>query len=377
MDPLAVQFLFALAPGLFILALLPSFGQRPREAAYLGVILLVTCLILATRLAAQLGSELAFYFSFASVPLWWLHGPALFLYVRARLFQSPFAEDRKLWFAVAPVIGIFGLHVLLATSQSWMWERSAIRDPGGPGGRYYLGVILAGSVYAEVWFGLAWRTLRRYKSEFADHYSGEGEAGFRRLSVLVALSLLWFALTAVAALVGLIFPHVLGTTGAPVNPLPPAIMLYLLVQHLLKAPRSLALPERSDRKRYARSGLTASARQTIAAAVKKAMEDGKLYCDPELTLRDLAEACDAPVHQVSAVINGELGTNFNALVNDHRARDLAALLARPELAERTILNLGMQAGFNSKAGMNRAFKRSIGTTPRQYRKRELAPPASA
>lgn len=99
----------------------------------------------------------------------------------------------------------------------------------------------------------------------------------------------------------------------------------------------------------------------------------KIYLDPELSIGKLAEALDAPEHQVRALINRALGhRNFRAFLNEHRLNAAKATLADPAKAATPILTIAMESGFNSLAPFNRAFKEATGETPSAWRTRNLA-----
>jgi AraC-like DNA-binding protein len=48
------------------------------------------------------------------------------------------------------------------------------------------------------------------------------------------------------------------------------------------------------------------------------------------------------------------------------------LLLNPDYADRTILDIFLESGFNSKSAFNRFFKRYVGVTATEFRKNPLA-----
>ena len=72
------------------------------------------------------------------------------------------------------------------------------------------------------------------------------------------------------------------------------------------------------------------------------------------------------------MINQRLGyRNFAAFLNRYRIEEAKAALADPGQAEVPILTIAMDAGFQSLAPFNRAFKAETGLTPTAYRRRKL------
>ena len=96
------------------------------------------------------------------------------------------------------------------------------------------------------------------------------------------------------------------------------------------------------------------------------IEDEKVYLQPKYGLADLAAALDESTHNVSYVINRIERKSFYDLINGYRVEHLKKLLADPENRKFTVLALGLESGFNSKASVNRIFKNFTDYTPRQY-----------
>jgi AraC-like DNA-binding protein len=133
------------------------------------------------------------------------------------------------------------------------------------------------------------------------------------------------------------------------------------------------LPAAADREaatgHYARSSLTPVIRDRIRRKVRHALETDRLYRDPSLSLRALAEGLKENPHYLSQVLNQDLGSNFYDLVNQCRIEEAKALLlASPE---RTVLEIALAVGFNSKSTFHTAFRRHAGTTPSAFREKTV------
>lgn len=90
------------------------------------------------------------------------------------------------------------------------------------------------------------------------------------------------------------------------------------------------------------------------------------YLEPKLSLDDVASAMGKSKHQISKIINAKQGRSFYDLINGFRVDHLKKLLNDPKNQHLTILALGLDSGFNSKASLNRIFKNVTGLTPKQY-----------
>ncbi len=100
--------------------------------------------------------------------------------------------------------------------------------------------------------------------------------------------------------------------------------------------------------------------------VKEALEIKKMYQDPELTLTDLATELGTNASLLSKIINRSFGMNFNDYINQYRVMEVKLKLENPANANLTIMSLAYDAGFNSKATFNRAFKKHTGENPKTY-----------
>lgn len=92
----------------------------------------------------------------------------------------------------------------------------------------------------------------------------------------------------------------------------------------------------------------------------------KMYENPTLTLRDVAERLGLTTRQVSGIINRGFGMNFNDFVNHHRVKAVLRRFERGDHEKFTILGIALACGFNAKTTFNRAFKRQMARTPVQY-----------
>jgi len=101
-------------------------------------------------------------------------------------------------------------------------------------------------------------------------------------------------------------------------------------------------------------------------ALKKAMEQDRLWLDPELNLGGLARHCGLAPKTLSAVLNQHLDKPFNQLVNEYRIAAFKTRLLQPESRELTIAGLAYDCGFNSLPTFQRAFKSLTGLTPKEF-----------
>lgn len=128
--------------------------------------------------------------------------------------------------------------------------------------------------------------------------------------------------------------------------------------------------EQSATAKYGKSSLDEPARARIRRKLEEAFTRARVHLDNRLTLDGLCGHLRENPHYVSQVINQDLGSSFYELLNLRRVESAKqALLAAPE---RTILEISLDAGFNSKSTFNTAFRQHTGVTPTEYRRKMCA-----
>lgn len=105
--------------------------------------------------------------------------------------------------------------------------------------------------------------------------------------------------------------------------------------------------------------------------VKKIMEVEKIYLEQNLNIEQFSARLGMPVKEVSAVINKHFGTNFFEYINSYRVNEAKTLLADKSMEHKTVLDILLESGFNSKSAFHRFFKRLVGMSPTEYRRQAL------
>lgn len=104
-----------------------------------------------------------------------------------------------------------------------------------------------------------------------------------------------------------------------------------------------------------------------AAKIDSAMRSQQTYLNPELTLDMLAETLGIPAKDLSMIINRHFNLNFYEFVNGYRIEEAKRRLIDPVNKDKTITDIYLEVGFNSKSVFNTFFKKLVGKTPSEYR----------
>ncbi len=102
--------------------------------------------------------------------------------------------------------------------------------------------------------------------------------------------------------------------------------------------------------------------------IRKYMEQEKPYLTPALTLEKLAGQLKIQPRLLSNIINRHFDCNFFEFINSYRVEEAKRMLADNNHADKTMLDIMLDVGFNSKATFNTLFKKKAGMTPSEYRK---------
>lgn len=123
---------------------------------------------------------------------------------------------------------------------------------------------------------------------------------------------------------------------------------------------------------FRRAGLATSER-AVLNRLQNLMTTERTYRQEGLTIGLLAVRLGLPEYRLRTLINDGLGhRNFNAFLNRYRLDEAKAALADSDQAEVPVLTISLDAGFQSLAPFNRAFKADTGLTPTEFRRRAAA-----
>jgi len=120
-------------------------------------------------------------------------------------------------------------------------------------------------------------------------------------------------------------------------------------------------------KSYEKSGLSQEKAHTIATKLNKLCIEDKVFLDSDMNLQKMSSLINEPPHQVTETLNRLLGQRFSEYLNNFRVEEFKNLLKQPIYQKYSILALGMEVGFNSKATFNAAFKKFTQQTPSEYK----------
>lgn len=108
----------------------------------------------------------------------------------------------------------------------------------------------------------------------------------------------------------------------------------------------------------------------FAERIDSTMRREKPYLMPDITLDILAEKLEIPAKDLSMTINRLFENNFYEFINNYRIEEAKRMLIDEANKNKTITDIYLEVGFNSKSVFNTFFKKVVGSTPSQFRQQQ-------
>lgn len=361
----------SLAVLLFLTIVLLTDNKRPRGTVYLVGLMVLLSLVITLRLCVDLASPLIIYLPFVVFPAGLLYAPFIFLYAQSALFARTMPRSLGVLLFAVPFL-ILVLHAVLYLHFAEMRDLGSILRQEGIILNYTLILVAAGAIYSFVFLTAAWINLRHYEKAYQENFAGNDRDQLTWLKTFVALNLLLAAGFAGAGLFMKLLD--LKVPATPVEGMIALIMIYVILYYFIRKPAIFTLPAavtvaapRQTPEKYKKQNLSDTERGAYMQKIEKYLAEEKPFLDDKVTLSGLAAQIGIPAHHFSMVINIERQTNFYHFINSYRAEEAKSLLRNPDMADETILDIALMAGFQSKAAFNKVFKEITGSTPSAYR----------
>jgi AraC-like DNA-binding protein len=311
-----------------------------------------------------------------TTPLPFLFGPLLYLYVAALTRPAARFEARWLFhglpFAAVVLFLLQGFY-LKSGPEKLALAHALLAGHGSPALRFFDVVQTAQAI---AYLSGSWLALRGYARKIEGYFSDVTRIDLRWLmGMVLAHAAVWSIVIA---------GRVLETAGvAPLSlrGVSQAIQVGSALVVFATGYVSLWQPELFEKAqaaraadpaprplpKYQRNRVDDREAADLARKLTAHMTGRKPYREGALTLQALAEAVGATPHMVSQVLNLHLRKSFYVFVNSYRTEELMAALDDPAQSHRGVLDLALEAGFNSKSTLNSFFKRYTGVTPTEFR----------
>lgn len=308
-----------------------------------------------------------------NMPIPFLHGVFLYLYVEALTEPKKFKSKKWLLHLVLPLfIIIIELPFFLLSSK----EKMEVFQNNGKGFETIMSVSAALLYFSGFFYVfITSRLLQKHKKRIMNQFSNQEKINLNWLRFLsFTMIVMWVLIIFVqndtiifsATSIFVVFIGYFGIKQV-------GIFTNQNIGYVENKSTQLDITDisaelTSEKKKYAKSGLNEEVAQEIHQKLRQLMVTEKLFIEPELTLADLSSRLDIHPNYLSQVINEQEGVNFYDYINGLRIEEFKRLVALPENQKFTLLALAFDCGFNSKSSFNRFFKKYTALSPSEYLK---------
>jgi AraC-like DNA-binding protein len=224
--------------------------------------------------------------------------------------------------------------------------------------------IMSWIIYNYLTAIILYRHRKRLLNEFSNIESN------KRISwlffIVIFYNLYCFSAVAIAAV------SVFIDISFPISPIynysAMLIMVYVFGFYGLKQQVIYVEPSSENEKseRYSQSSLSAKRKNEIRQSLESYFTNKRPYLNPDLNMDMISRALNYPKHQLTEVLNMDIGKNLFLFVNEYRVEEVKKMLKNPNNPY-SIEAIGYECGFSSKSSFYTVFKRLTGLTPQQYR----------
>jgi AraC-like DNA-binding protein len=306
------------------------------------------------------------YLFFIGESFYFLAMPSIYLYLKEIAFSNS-ASGRTGILHFAPFVLVSLFFVVTFHIHSFEYKQSMLQS-GFLGrsplfGKVYT-LLLFGQIGSYIVAGLF--VIRKYRALIKNEYSTIDKINLSWLNlVLYGFFCAW--ITSIGSLFINTGPGNPSTAWSIIN------LLAFLIFFIIVFYRGLIQPELfggiEEKPRYSSSKLDRSDADNYAAQLAAHMEREKPHLNPNVSLRDVSSQLSIPPRFLSQVINEYYHKSFFDFINQHRIEEAKKLIRNPSNANKKMIAILWDAGFNSKSSFNAAFKKNVGMTPSEFRDR--------
>lgn len=301
----------------------------------------------------------------------WSLGPFLYFYVRKLTRPKQAFERIDFLHFIFPAYQAFwqvALFLLPISARTWLFTQ--VGDPLlGEFDNYFMGFAML------LYCLMAWRIWYPKRASITEAHSTYPSINRWLFRLLITLT----SCAAILALANILLADIMRRTiGLDLYEGPlfheATTLIYTLASYIVaglafsfnQLTEQAFEANRSTRKQtYAISPEQLQAYQT---QLSEYLTSHQPYLDGNITLESMAQTLGIPYRQLSYVVNEAHPAGFNALINQLRVQAACDLLVKQSHSHRSVLEIGLSVGFNSKSTFNRVFKQAVGQTPSQFRK---------
>lgn len=263
-------------------------------------------------------------------------GPALYYYIRSSFLQEQFDQKncRKIFGILTCILGIVGL-LYLVIPITW---------------NNYFGTFIYTAWSVFIFLSIyQYYILSRQKTKVSNQFI---------LPVLISNCIIFLAYQLIST--GWIQVYCAGGS---------LVFSFVLYANFLILFNKKYKTEAKEASKYSRK-ISDEKADSFITRLERLMETEELYKNPNLKLVDLATQLSISPHQLSQLLNDNLGKSFSTYINEYRINEACQRIESGSYLK--IEEIGYEVGFNSKSTFFSTFKKIKMTTPLLYKQSQTA-----
>lgn len=305
-----------------------------------------------------------------STPLIFLHGPAIWFYIKSLTTQKFRFKSKYLLhflpFILVSILLFLNIYSLPAAEKVMLERTEAFRDQIS-----FPVIIVLVAIFTQGYFIWGLLLIKNYKKRIKNYFSEIASIDLTWLKILLITSAFFYAGTSLLYIIDYVFRvfsyHGLQTIGYSYQAVFILVLGYRGYKqgNVFSSHKVSADLEPLQVKVAAEHSITDKDRIFVQELIAY-MEQQRPYLNPELTLGSLADKLGVAPDYLSFILNSKLNRNFFDFINHYRIDEFKRICRLEKNQNLTIMGMAWDAGFNSKPTFNRVFKKTTGVTPGEY-----------
>ncbi len=332
----------------FLLSVYFFFFHRPKKLSniFLGILILALSLRIGKSVLLFFNPDLSKIILQIGLTGCFFIGPALYFYLKSEIDDiQKISSQWKVIFIILTSIILLAGAIYPYPKYPEIWNQYYVR-----------------SIYWE-WFVFMLASLFVLRHSFKNiifHFSKTSSIEKWWIGIYISNALIFLAF--------FLSSHSSYILGALIF----SFSIYIIAMiFLLKKKNKNAILSTSTEK-YSNKKIEDDAANELLEKLKHVMSEKEFFKNSNLKLKDLASEIDIPSHQLSQLLNDNLGKGFSLFINEYRIQAAQKLLVTNH--QFSLEGIGQEVGFSSKSTFFATFKKMKGMTPSQFKKSNNSTP---
>jgi AraC-like DNA-binding protein len=354
-DLLPILDLLAILQGLILGVLLIIIKKNRKTSIFLGLFLITYVLEFVPTLIFDFRQDLDI--SLYLIPLYFYMANLPLLYIYCRKLVGNISSRSVILILIPGVVEIIAFTSLLLMGNKGIIDANELYL------NYFHIYQLFAIIFSLIYMILIIFLLRDYRKKAVNYYSKlDGNVLFWIKSIVYFI-FIYYSIHLIAMFIEMKSPIISALFKSLMSLLNVAFIYWVGLSAYKQSQKDMMKITQAE---VAVIGSPVNLSTLFADIVEHFIKE-KPYTNPDFTLSALSVQLDINIKKISQSINQNANENFNTFVNKYRVEQAKKILIDSDYEHFSILAIGYEAGFNSKAAFYSAFKKFTNTTPLKFR----------